>query len=95
MKLNEKISVEYHYFNKSLSMYRISFKLNFACGQSEKATVKKVANQAKRLRVRYTCEPGAVVVFVYSKKDKYRVAELLKFCNGKKLEATARNNYGR
>lgn len=95
MKLNEKISVEFHSFNKSLSMYRISFKSNFACGQSEKATVRKVANQAKRLQVRYTCEPGAVVVFVYSKKDKHRVAELLKFCNGKKLEATARNNYGR
>ena len=66
----------------------------FACGQSAIAVARRIRREARKLRLRVD-RWGGPNVTVTTRRDLTRLAELLKFCNGRSLAATAANNWGR
>ena len=70
------------------------WKPGFASGQSAVAVTRKIRRAARQLGLRVN-RWGGPNVTVTTHRDLTRLAELLKFCNGRSLAATAANNWGR
>lgn len=66
----------------------------FACGQSAVAVTRQIRREARKLGLQVN-RWGGPNVTVTTRRDITRLAELLKFCNGRSLAATAANNWGR
>lgn len=67
----------------------------FADGDSRKAVTRKIVRMARQLKLHQRPWYGALTFDRVSKKDERRIAELLRYANGRSLAKTARNNYGR
>lgn len=75
----------------------IDLPLGFARGDSETAVKRKIVRQARRLGLEQVPFWGPLTLefWRYNAKDDRRISELLKYANGKSVQRTAKNNWGK
>lgn len=83
------------YINNNTNTVTIEVPWSFAKDDSFKAVARKIARMARKLKLRQLPWYGPLTFDYVSKKDARRVAELLRYANGRAIAKTARNNYGR
>ena len=91
----ETARVKAEYYPVYYSNVAIRWDYSFADGQSSWAVARRIRREARKLRLAVRGDGDSVMLAVVTRRDLTRLAELLKFCNGRSLAATAANNRGR
>ena len=94
----ESLKGRFAVYTSASALYSVCIdaEYDFALGDSEKAVVRKIRRQARKLHLRADTTYLAIPTFyVVGRKDLNRLRALLEYCNGAAIERTARNNYGR
>lgn len=75
----------------------IDLPIDFAQGDSETAVKRKIVRHARRLGLEQVPFWGPLTLefWCYNTKDDRRITELLKYANGKSIQRTAKNNWGK
>lgn len=92
---SETARVKAEYYPVYYSNVAIRWGWDFADGQSSTAVARRIRREARKLRLAVRGDGDSVMLAVVTHRDLTRLAELLKFCNGRSLAATAANNRGR